>query len=61
MMANGKFTLAELRKEAERVGAHGSWSFVLIIKRQFGVSTNEATERLIEYWRTLPDGALKEW
>jgi hypothetical protein len=59
-MANGKVTLAELRREAERVGVHDAWAFVSTIKRQFGVSTNEATKRLMEHWRALPDGALEE-
>ncbi len=29
-------------------------------KVYIGFSTNEATKRLMEHWRALPDGALEE-
>jgi len=69
-MANGKVTLAELRKEAERVGAgtnihehsvHGlqSWFRVAYIEVTAG-SRNGARRRMLKLLRALPDGALKE-
>lgn len=59
-MANGKVTLAELRSEARRVGADDAWQFVRTVKRERGVSTQDAMAYMMTYWRDFRDGALKE-
>jgi hypothetical protein len=71
-MANGKVTLAELRKEAKRVGAgtvmvwHAKREFTLRWHAHAGViaicgdTERDARRVLHKILRALPDGAMKE-
>jgi hypothetical protein len=67
-MTNGKVTLAELRKEAERVGDDaldeyafsGTHTFVAGYLKVTSNSRNKSRRRMLKLLRALPDGALKE-
>jgi hypothetical protein len=70
-MTNGRVTLAELRREAERVGAGEVYECVYMAVERMGTvsagwlemngkSKMDARRRMLRLLRALPDGALKE-